>query len=109
MGIIKCGNARNFSGKVTRWIWWVGRFYSASSLLPYLDGMSVWENLGHLNPVPVFNATCTDERSGKIGNMDKQKNKKSRRFLMMTSIPFEMFVIIFGGFKLGVWLDGKIS
>ena len=39
--------------------------------------------------------------------MDKQKNKKARRFLQLTSIPFEMFIIIFGGFKLGMWLDEK--
>jgi len=39
--------------------------------------------------------------------MDKQKNKKARRFLQLTSIPFEMFIIIFAGFKLGMWLDGK--
>jgi len=39
--------------------------------------------------------------------MDKQKNNKARRFLQLTSIPFEMFIIIFGGFKLGMWLDQK--
>jgi len=39
--------------------------------------------------------------------MDKQKNNKARRFLRLTSIPFEMFIIIFGGFKLGMWLDKK--
>ena len=39
--------------------------------------------------------------------MDKPKNNKARRFWMMTSIPFEMFIIIFGGFKLGAWLDEK--
>jgi len=38
----------------------------------------------------------------------KQKNKFNRRkYIQFTSIPFEMFIIIFGGFKLGAWLDEK--
>ena len=36
------------------------------------------------------------------------KNKDNRRkFLQFTSIPFEMFIIIFGGYKLGEWFDTK--
>ena len=36
------------------------------------------------------------------------KNKfDKRKFLQFTSIPFEMFIIIFGGYKLGAWLDVK--
>ena len=35
------------------------------------------------------------------------KLNNSRKFLQFTSIPFEMFLIIFGGYKLGGWLDTK--
>jgi len=36
-----------------------------------------------------------------------QKPNNRRKFLQFTSIPFEMFIIIFGSFKLGLWLDEK--
>ncbi len=35
------------------------------------------------------------------------KPNNTRKFLQFTSIPFEMFLIIFGGYKLGTWLDVK--
>ncbi len=35
------------------------------------------------------------------------KPNNTRKFLQFTSVPFEMFLIIFGGYKLGVWLDTK--
>ncbi|HFX17644.1 MAG TPA: AtpZ/AtpI family protein [Flavobacteriales bacterium] len=37
--------------------------------------------------------------------MPNQRNKN--KFLQFTSIPFEMFIIIFLGYKLGAWLDTK--
>ena len=36
-----------------------------------------------------------------------QKPNNRRKFLQFTSIPFEMFLIIFGSYKLGAWLDEK--
>ena len=39
--------------------------------------------------------------------MTKLKPNNPRRFLRLTAIPFEMFIIIFGGYKLGAWLDEK--
>ena len=38
-------------------------------------------------------------------SLKKQNNKK--RFLQFTSIPFEMFIIIFVGYRIGNWLDEK--
>ena len=35
------------------------------------------------------------------------KPNNPRKFIQFTSIPFEMFLIIFGGYKLGTWLDSK--
>jgi len=35
------------------------------------------------------------------------KPNNPRKFLQFTSIPFEMFAIIFAGYKLGAWLDIK--
>ena len=37
------------------------------------------------------------------------KPNNTRKFIQFTSIPFEMFLIIFGGYKLGAWLDAKYS
>ncbi len=39
--------------------------------------------------------------------MSPKNNIDKRKFLQFTSIPFEMFIIIFGGYKLGAWLDEK--
>ena len=39
--------------------------------------------------------------------MSKPKPNNTRRFLQFTSIPFEMFIIIFIGYKIGDWLDQK--
>ena len=39
--------------------------------------------------------------------MSLPKPNNPRKFLQFTSIPFEMFLIIFGGYKLGAWLDTK--
>ncbi len=39
--------------------------------------------------------------------MSIQKPNNTRKFLQFTSIPFEMFLIIFGGYKMGAWLDSK--
>jgi hypothetical protein len=36
-----------------------------------------------------------------------KKPNNPRRFVRLTAIPFEMFMIIFGGYKLGAWLDEK--
>jgi len=36
-----------------------------------------------------------------------KKPNNARRFVRLTAIPFEMFIIIFGGYKLGAWLDEK--
>jgi len=38
-------------------------------------------------------------------SLKNQNNKK--RFLQFTSIPFEMFIIIFVGYRIGNWLDEK--
>jgi len=38
-------------------------------------------------------------------SLKNQNNKK--RFLQFTSIPFEMFIIIFVGYRIGNWLDKK--
>ena len=35
------------------------------------------------------------------------KQNKRTKFLQFTSIPFEMFIIIFAAYKLGAWLDEK--
>ncbi len=39
--------------------------------------------------------------------MSKLKPNNPRKFIQFTAIPFEMFLIIFGGYKLGAWLDTK--
>jgi len=39
--------------------------------------------------------------------MSLPKPNNSRKFLQFTSIPFEMFLIIFAGYKFGAWLDVK--
>ncbi len=39
--------------------------------------------------------------------MPEQKPNNLRKYLQFTSIPFEMFIIIFAGYKLGDWLDSK--
>jgi len=39
--------------------------------------------------------------------MPKQNQNNLRKFLQFTTIPFEMFIIIFGGYKLGEYLDNK--
>ncbi len=41
--------------------------------------------------------------------MQLPKPNNLRKFLQFTSIPLEMFIIIFGGYKLGDWLDIKYS
>ena len=38
-------------------------------------------------------------------SLKNQNNKK--RFLQFASIPFEMFIIIFVGYRIGNWLDEK--
>lgn len=38
-------------------------------------------------------------------SLKNQNNKK--HFLQFTSIPFEMFIIIFVGYRIGNWLDKK--
>ena len=39
--------------------------------------------------------------------MPLPKPNNPRKFVQFTSIPFEMFLIIYGGYKLGAWLDAK--
>jgi len=37
--------------------------------------------------------------------MKRQKPNNRNKFLQFTAIPFEMFIIIFGAYKLGAYLD----
>ncbi len=39
--------------------------------------------------------------------MKRPKANNRSKFLQFTSIPFEMFIIIFGAYKLGAYLDVK--
>ena len=39
--------------------------------------------------------------------MSIRNPNNTRKFIQFTSIPFEMFIIIFSGYKLGAWLDIK--
>ncbi len=39
--------------------------------------------------------------------MANPKPNKTTKFLQFTSMPFEMFLIIFAGYKLGAWMDIK--